>query len=165
MPEAPTCDVFLGGTDWRCDSWGRGFYPDDMPSEWRLTYFNTQFSCVWLSHSAWCGTSLEEANSWVEDTHAGFRFLLEAGAVPGAHESELMSILTPRLGLHCAADHGDLIWFRAGVNLRDLARTLLERVERTRTVYLLSRDGDRSTLEQVETMVRLLGLGPGVGVG
>lgn len=157
--------VFYGGEDWRHEIWRRWLYPDDLPVEWRLAYFNTQFSCVWLPNAAWRDTGLDEARTWVEDTHDGFRFLLEVGATTGPHEQSLIEILAPRLGLPCAADHPDLIWFGAGENLRGLARTLVDRAHEGRTIFLISRDGDRTTLAQVETMIGLLDLGTGAGVG
>ena len=160
-----TSGVYCGAIDWRHDSWGRWFYPADLPVDWRLTYFNTQFSCVWLPYATWRDAALEEVHGWVEDTRADFRFLLEAGPLPEPHELALLEILAPRMGLHCAADHADLVWFEKGVDLRNLARLLEGRARDDRAIYLLSRDGDQSTLEQVETLIGLFGLGPGAVVG
>lgn len=157
--------VFYGAEDWRHEIWRRWLYPDDLPAEWRLAYFNTQFSCVWLANAAWRDTGLDEARTWVEDTRDGFRFLLEVGATTGPHEQALIEILAPRLGLICAADHPDLIWFGVDENLRALARTLVDRAHEGRAIFLISRDGDQATVAQVETMIGLLDLGACAGVG
>lgn len=159
--------VLLGTLDWRDANWAETLYPVDMPPEWRLAYFSTRFSCVWLPYQAWKDTAIAEAVAWLEDTHDSFRFLLEAGADAGVsgHERELLSILAPRLAAHCPVEHGDLLWFGMGVNLRDLACTLESRAASSRSTYLISRDGDLATLEKVGTLLGLLDLGQAGRVG
>jgi hypothetical protein len=119
--------VWLGSSEWLRPEWLAGFYPSGMPAEWRLSYYNTQFSCIWLPCSAWRGLSLAVAEEWVADTRAEFRFLLEAGVGMDSHETALLEVLAPRLGLHCAADHPDLLWFDSSVDLRSLAAALKQR--------------------------------------
>ena len=51
-----------------------GFFPEDLPPEWRLTYYANQFGAVLVPPDAWpAGTALRD---WRDDVHGGFRFYL-----------------------------------------------------------------------------------------
>ena len=161
----PRGAVLLAAPDWRLAHWQDSLYPDGMPPEWRLAYFNTRFPGVWLSHAAWSGITPAMAEEWLSDTRAEFRFVLEAGAVITPQERRLLDILAPRLGLHGGLDHPDVLWFAPGADLRVLARSLRERAARGRMIYLLSRDADLATLGQVDTLLGLLDIGSADRVG
>jgi hypothetical protein len=145
--------------------WSGSFYPEGMPPEWRLAYYNSQFSCVWLPHADWAGLQLAAAEEWLGDTGEAFRFLLERGEGDEACEAALLAALVPRLGLLCDAAHPDLRWFDAGVDLRELSTWLRQRIAGDGATYLLSRDGDIATLNEVGTLLGLLGVGSGGRVG
>ncbi|MDD5367141.1 MAG: hypothetical protein PHR30_17530 [Gallionellaceae bacterium] len=155
----------LGAADWCGPGWHRNFYPEDMPLEWRLAYYNTQFPCVWLPYAVWGRITLRAAEEWLNDTREGFRFLLEADEAEADHEKALLQILAPRLGLHCQADHPGILWFDSDVDLRKLSETLQDRAAGDGVTYLLSRDADLATLNKVDTLLGLLNIGPGGRVG
>lgn len=157
--------VCLGATLWTEPHWQEGLYPSDLPADWRLAYYNTQFDCVWLAYPTWHEACPEDARQWMEDTRSEFRFLLEAGADEDAGDAEIRSILATRLAAHCAADHPDLLWFDARSNLRGLTAELQARVASGRTTWLLSRDGNLATIERLRTLLGLLDFGYGDGVG
>lgn len=158
-------DVMLGTANWRVPDWLGSFYPSDMPAEWRLAYYNTQFSCVWLPYEAWARISPQIAQEWLNDTRSEFRFLLEAGDAETDHERKLLEILAPRLGLHGRTDHPDLIWFDADVDLRVLSEALRQRSASDGVTYLLSRDANLVTLNKVDTLLDLLNMGRSGRVG
>ncbi len=150
--------VYVGADDWLHPQWCGVFYPDDMPVDWQLAYYATQFGCIWLPQTRWLAATAKEARQWVEDTPAGFRFLLERPVRMRPGGAGLLALLKPKLGAICPADAGRLLWFDGDTRLRDLP----ERIERGRhgsePVYLLSRDGNLAGLERVRTLVALLGL-------
>jgi hypothetical protein len=157
--------VLLGASDWSLPHWQASFYPADMPEDWRLAYFNTQFSCVWLPHTVWSVISPSEAAGWLDDTRGEFRFVLEAGVPERPGERGLLAMLGPKLGRHCTADHPDLVWFDAGTDLRRLSETLRQRMASAGVTYLLSKDGNMAMVDRVGTLLELLGLGSGDRVG
>jgi len=130
-----------------------------------LAYFNTQFACVWVPYQTWHAVSPADARRWLEDTRADFRFLLELGAAEDAGDEGVRSMLAAKLAAHCPADDPDLLWFDARPDLRGLTAELRTRAASGRTTYLLSRDGDLATIENVRTLLGLLDLGSRDGVG
>jgi hypothetical protein len=154
-------DIYLGASDWMAPAWQGKLYPEGLPDDWRLAYFNTQFDCVWLSHSSWSLLAPEVALSWLEDTGDGFRFVLESGDVTSG--SDFQAALAPKLAGYWEEGHPGLLWFHAGTDLREFSGLLTSTVHRP--IYLLSRDGDMATIERIRTLLGLLGLGGGTGVG
>lgn len=156
-------DVFLGSADWQWPHWPGAFYPADLPPDWRLAYYNTQFSCIWLPEVRWRDTPAA-VGEWLADTRADFRFLLEAGEGTDAGAVAAAGFAAGRV-LACRADDPRLVWFAAGVDLRDLAQALQRRAAVPGETYLLSRDGDLATLDRVANLLAILNLGPGGRVG
>lgn len=139
----------LGTQGWDRPAWEHGFYPEALPPEWRLTYYNTQFGCVYLGAADWRDAGPAGWQSWADDTHAGFRFLLEAQA-----DAVVPAALAPRAWLVTAADPR-LIWFDAASDLKALSRQLIALP--AGEWCLLSGDGDAGQIERVRTVLQLLG--------
>lgn len=157
MSLASTGTVLLGAWDWERPAWDGGFYPGDMPADWHLTFYNTQYGCVWLPQARWSLISAEQARQWRDDTHAEFRFLLEKLPILDDRAGAVLAALGDRVAKCCPPDDDELIWFEAGVDLKLLTEEIREKARHS-NVYLLSRDGHLATLEQVETLLGLLGL-------
>lgn len=58
---------------------GDELYPQDLPPEWRLTYFANTFLGVLVPGPLWRGIGAFEAASWAADTPPRFRFFLDLG--------------------------------------------------------------------------------------
>jgi hypothetical protein len=149
--------VRLGTVDWLHPEWLGGFYPEDMPADWQLTNFNTQFSCVWLPRARWQKADLPTLRQWREDTHEDFRFLLEAADEAEGSHVEVTEALGDRLAKICSPDDPDLLWFDDATDLKKLAEEINARGDEPHA-FLLSRDGNLTTLDQVGTLLGLLGL-------
>ena len=139
----------LGTAGWDRPEWADTFYPSDMPHEWRLTYYNTQFHCVFLAAPDWRRAGDDAYAAWAADVHDQFVFLLE-DALP----EDLPQALAGR-ALGVARDDPRLLWFDRETLLKALATQLAGRVA---PLYLLSRDGDMGQIERVRTLLELLGL-------
>lgn len=80
------------------------FYPDDLPADWRLTYFANALPAVLLPWSAWHDAADAVLQGWCADVHAGFRFFLEVPRLPVAEADTLAAVarasdaLAPVLG-------------------------------------------------------------------
>ena len=143
--------VRLGALDWRFPAWRDAFYPADMPEEWQLTYFNTQFNCTFLKLAAWQQASAAERAQWCADTHDRFRFLLEADATHA---------LPPELAdkaLLISRSDARIVWFSRDTPLKELAEKLSPETVGS-VQYLISLDGNLEQLERVETLLEVMGL-------
>lgn len=150
MTHAMRDQVLLGAVDWTRPEWTGGFYPGDMPEDWRLTYYNTQFDCVFLDRVRWTAAGPAQWRLWQEDTHEHFMFLLEGDArePPPAELADKALVL--------ARDAPQLLWFDRGTDLKSLARDLMP--PGTGRRFLVSRDGDLAQLERARTLLELLGI-------
>lgn len=158
MTHAPTYHCLLGAIGWDHDSWVGGFYPDDMPPEWRLAYYNTHFECVLLPYHQWSTRALAELNSWREDTLERFRFLLEHP--PGALSDEdraRIDALAEKAVVPGPEENGRMLWFDAASDPRELAAKLQTSAAQGQTVYLLSLDADMAKLAEARALLDVLG--------
>ncbi len=140
--------VALGAIGWDQPAWSSHFYPADMPTDWHLTFYNTQFACVFLPEETWRQADTAAHATWAADTHEEFMFLLE-----GARPEELPGELAGRVR---GVDRNDpaLIWFDRETPLKALAARI---TQSEAPCYLLSADGDLGQVERVRTLLELLG--------
>jgi hypothetical protein len=144
--------VLLGSLGWSHPAWRDAFYPADMPEEWQLTFFNTQFHCVFLRREDWQQVSASERSQWHADTHDLFRFLLEEDDTQPVPE-ELAGkavVLSP--------DASEILWFTRDSSLKELAASLSGSAG-PKPRYMISRDADLGQMERVATLLEVMGLG------
>ena len=148
--------VYLGAAGWQHPVWLDAFYPEDLPEDWRLAFYNTQFRCNYLERAAWAGLAPEIWAQWAQETQESFRFVLELSG-----SAEIDAAATEAFGgravLVDSAQDARLLWFDASSDLRALVARVRERVAGN-TVYLISRDADLPRMEQVRTAIELMGL-------
>jgi len=149
--------VYSGSVSWDHPHWHNNFYPADIPHEWLLSYYNTRFKTVYLPWREWKAASDAEIAQWLEDTQESFRFLLEAGpdenVIPRCQEkfAGRVLVVTPSW----AERH--LLWLPAKPDLRALAKRITEHANLGRPLFAISREGDLNALEQVGTLLQVLG--------
>jgi len=144
--------VRLGAMGWSNPAWRETFYPADMPDEWQLTYFNTQYNCVFLERAVWQHASPDQMTQWDADTHEQFLFLLESGE-PQPHLAAL-----PGKALLIRRDDASILWFSRDSSLKEMAAALSGNAG-VRPRFLISRDGDLGQMERVATLLEVMGLG------
>jgi hypothetical protein len=163
---------YVGSAGWEHPEWEGVFYPEELPSEWRLTYYNTAFPCVYLAYGEWGRRGPDELSRWVDDTGEHFRFVLEANPKGTTQaDGERLAILASRVGLLVgdaawrfpdgSAPAGELMWLPKQVDLKRLAAELASRVQSRfpgGPVYLISRDHDLATMNQAKTLLEIMGI-------
>lgn len=155
MEKSANCKFYTGSAGWEHPQWEGGFYPDELPPEWRLAFYNTAFPCVYLAYEAWSGRDLQTLGAWVEDTLERFRFVLEpnpAGLSDG--DQARLEVLAPRIG----SLDGQVVWLEGKPDLKRLAGELERLAGCAGPVYLISRDHDLEAMSQVKTLLEILGL-------
>lgn len=149
----------LGAIGWDKPEWVGAFYPEDMPPEWRLSFYNTHFSCVYLPYVLWHRVSVEELGQWRDDTLERFRFLLEPPPPDQAtaEDAARLAALAPKALLATPREGPAILWLEPGVDLKVLAQALQARVVAGETVHVVSLSGDYAQLEQMHTLLEVLG--------
>lgn len=67
----------VGAYGWLLPHWIGGFYPEDLPSQWTLSYYSNVFNTVMVPASYWQQGSGYDCDSWLEDVHEDFGFYFE----------------------------------------------------------------------------------------
>jgi len=65
----------VGAYGWRHDHWQPNFYDDELPEDWRLTFYANEFNAV-LVPASYLDES-RDIEQWCEDVNEGFRFYFE----------------------------------------------------------------------------------------
>ena len=160
MRETPTHQYHVGSAGWDHADWVGSFYPDDLPPEWRLSYYNNFFTCSYLSYDELSRQDSATLAQWVEDTLERFRFVLQlprGGAAPG--DAPKLEVLAPRTGLLIeeGATSPRLIWLDAGQDLKSLAQRLQELAQSASPIFIVSRDRDLAAMNRVNTLLEVMG--------
>lgn len=144
--------VLIGAVDWQHPAWRGRLYPDDLPDDWLLSYYNTRFSAVFLPVAVWQAASEATWTHWLYDTREDFHFVLEP-AGPDAHTPEFARVLpaTPAW----QADH--IWWLDEAPDLRLLAQRITRQAATGEPLYVFSRSGNLDLLEQVDTLRQVMG--------
>jgi len=74
--QAVLADVVVGARGWLHQQWMEGFYPEDIPEEWRLGYYANEFNTLLVPWTQW-SESVEELEEGLEDTADDFHLYLE----------------------------------------------------------------------------------------
>lgn len=75
-PESGT-RLLIGTRGWAHTSWTPEFYPEELPPEWRLTFYAHHFGAVLVPPGDWMEAPVERLEQWLMDTGASFRLVLE----------------------------------------------------------------------------------------
>jgi len=144
--------VLIGATGWEHPAWRGNFYPDDMPDDWLLSYYNTQFSAVYLPAAVWQAASEATWAQWLDDTQDRFHFVLEPGdAVPLKPASERVLLASP------AWEAGHVWWLDEAPDLRKLAQRITQQAATGEPLFVFSRSGNLALLERANTLRQVMG--------
>lgn len=144
--------VYVGTVNWRHPKWRGGFYPDDLPEEWMLSYYNTQFQAVYLPAPIWTAASAAIWAQWLNDTQEGFYFVLEpTDTAIRQPASERVLIATPAW----VDDH--VWWLDEAPDLRALAQRLTRQTATGAPLFVFSRSGNLALLGQVNSLREVMG--------
>ncbi len=81
---AQTIDVAPEG--WWALAAADSFFPEDLPADWRLTYYANTFNAVLIPASYWTAVPARTLADWRADVHPGFRFYLERPGQTRQHQ-------------------------------------------------------------------------------
>jgi hypothetical protein len=146
-----TKNIRVGTMDWRHPAWTGAFYPADMPQEWRLSFYASQFNCVYLKGNDWLLAAPTDLQQWCDDVHSRFIFLLEGDENSTPPESlGHKAIMSNPTDPH-------IVWFDRNTDLKQLVAHLKSGMA-DMDMFLISRDGELAQMERVGTLLELMGL-------
>lgn len=143
--------VKAGAVGWERPAWRQDFYPEDLPEDWLLSYYNTQFQAVFLPATMWQTAAPDDWARWLADTREDFVFVLEPAAGIEPPPSPRIVLATPAW----VAAH--VWWLDEGFDLRALAQRITSHAATGEPLYVFSRSGDLARLEQVANLCRVMG--------
>jgi hypothetical protein len=144
--------VLVGAMDWNLSHWRGRFYPEDLPDDWLLSYYNTQFEAVYLPATVWQAVSEANWAQWLYDTQDGFCFVLEPGEGTG------IPPVSPRILLATPAwTDAHVWWLDEAPDLRALAQRITQQAAAREPLFVFSRSGDLALLEKAKTLKQVMG--------
>ncbi len=143
--------VSAGAVGWDLPAWRQGFYPDGLPEDWLLSYYNTQFQTVFLPQARWRAASGEDWARWLDDTREDFVFVLEPGAGGEPPASPRVVLATPAWAV------AHVWWLDEDFDLRALAQRIARHAATGEPLHVFSRSGDLARLQQVADLARVMG--------
>lgn len=72
-----THELLVGTRGWDVDAWQGGFYPDELPAEWRFSFYSNLYRSVLVPGDVWETTTPDQVAEWLEDSDSEFRFVCE----------------------------------------------------------------------------------------
>lgn len=70
--------ILIGTRGWEDPAWNGAFYPEELPSDWRFTYYSNHLRAVLVPATRWAAAAEAEVREWPNDSDSAFRFVLEA---------------------------------------------------------------------------------------
>ena len=144
--------VRVGAMNWDKPDWCGSFYPEDLPDDWLLSYYNTQFQAVYLPATVWQAASEVTWAQWLEDTQDGFCFVLEpgeGGAVP-PDSSRVQFATQAWVAMH-------VWWLDEAPDLRALAQRITQQATTGEPLFVFSLGGNLAQLERVSNLKLVMG--------
>ena len=168
MQKTPSYQCYVGSVGWEHAAWQAMFYPEDLPPEWHLTFYNNHFSCVYLPYAEWSSRTIAELSAWCNDVMAHFRFVLEIN--PNGLDSvdkEKLTALSSHLGLLVDAFgkvvpenelKGEILWLAPQPDYKELARLLQLYTQQGAQVFLISREHDLNVMNEAQRLLEIMGV-------
>lgn len=70
-------EIHVGARGWQFDDWDNDFYPDDLPADWRFSFYGNEFQTVLIPYDYLDRYPLDQWREWVGDTRKDFAFYVE----------------------------------------------------------------------------------------
>jgi len=76
--------LMIGTRGWEHAAWNGGFYPPELPDDWRFCYYSNNLRSVLVPQATWATAARSDVAQWLTDSDAAFRFVLEVPALLSA---------------------------------------------------------------------------------
>jgi len=125
--------VLVGATGWEFGPWEQSFYPEDLPEDWRLSFYSNEFPVVRLPTSRLAAATDTDVEEWLEETNSQFRFVLQLDCPLDATLEARLATLRPKLLAVIVPRDGSI---QAGEVLADLPRVMAKAEDQSCELHL-----------------------------
>ena len=73
-------EIRVGARGWDFEQWYSEYYPDDLPEDWRFSFYSNDFQAVMIPVDYLSQFTPDDWQEWVEDTSKEFWFYVEISA-------------------------------------------------------------------------------------
>jgi len=87
--------MLIGTIGWDWPDWTGTFYPENLPEDWRLSYYSVRLRAVLIPAEAWASAGEQIFATWCEDGDPEFRFVVECAG--NARDRRRLERLAPRV--------------------------------------------------------------------
>ena len=70
-------ELQVGAKGWQYTEWSGEFYPDDLPEDWRFSYYSNEYHAVLIPSNYISLFAVQDWIEWKEDTQKDFAFYME----------------------------------------------------------------------------------------
>ena len=149
--------IRIGVCDWDHEHWLGTFYPDDLPEDWRLSYYANEFSAVLVPEDKW-RSNLGNLDEWVDEVPEDFLFYLQSS---GGESPELTQI-SDQLGENFAGLSGGvssavMVEF-SSKSLREWREWLEQNAAQLKAIFLVDENISIKQLSEFKSLVEMLNL-------
>ena len=88
--------LLLGTVGWDRPDWLGGYYPADLPADWRLAYYANDCSCVLVPADRWCDAAPDELEAVLSEAPERLVLFLEAPARDGSQACANLALFAGR---------------------------------------------------------------------
>jgi len=91
--------IDIAAYGWQGEAW-QGFYPADLPDDWRLDFYSNEFRSVVVPADMWPSINPDMVEEWLDAVHDEFRFYFEITAeqLPSQEQNAMMVSLESQWG-------------------------------------------------------------------
>jgi len=94
----PKLEIFVGARGWQYPDWSGEFFPDDLPEDWRFSYYSNEQQAILVPFDYLCRYTKEDWAEWVEDAPGEFAFSVELSSTASWNEvSSVLDVIGDRL--------------------------------------------------------------------
>lgn len=101
--------LVVGARGWEHPRWETQFYPDDLPSDWKLGFYANEFRCVLVPAEEWINADDAVLEQWADDVDADFSLFFELPDTPQLLPEGLESLGSVLTGF-VASTKAEQIW-------------------------------------------------------
>lgn len=69
--------ILIGTRGWDYADWTGGFYPPELPAEWRFCFYSNRLRSVLVPAEIWADVRRPAVGQWLSDSDPEFRFVFE----------------------------------------------------------------------------------------
>lgn len=102
-------NITIAVNDFQQENWGKQFFPEDLPQEWRFDYYSNEFDSIFLSKLNQQNIGKTQIDEWLSESSEDFLVVLEDGEIDSDSMNVECSLLCVQFADQSASSHLDSV--------------------------------------------------------